>query len=274
MQQLRFFEKIAPARRMDRLRSALFLIHGKNDPRVPFSEALQIVKSARDAGGPVWTLYADNEGHGFSRRENRDYTQAATAVFLRRFLIVHHRRADQLFKLGRFREAIGEYDKAIADGVPHSEDSCWERGLAYYYTGDFDAGRRQFEGYHKVGPLDIENGIWRYLCTAEKEGLEEALKTFYPYPRKARPPFPALHALYSGKGSIEDVLAQATSTARSAEESRRNLFYGHYYVGKYLEVTGKPEEARKHIEKALRHRESHFMYDCARIDLERLKKPR
>jgi len=83
----RFFAEISPARRMDQLRSALLLVHGGNDPRVPFSETLQIVERARSTGRPVWTVFADNEGHGFERRENIDYQQAAVAVFLRRFLL-------------------------------------------------------------------------------------------------------------------------------------------------------------------------------------------
>ena len=82
-----FFEKISPLRRIGALRSPLFLIHGVNDPRVPFSEAEQLVEGARATGQPVWTLYAENEGHGFRRRENRDFQQAATALFLRRFLL-------------------------------------------------------------------------------------------------------------------------------------------------------------------------------------------
>lgn len=82
-----FFERISPARRIDKLKSALFLVHGENDPRVPFSEAKQIVERARSSGSPVWTLYAENEGHGFRRRENRDYLVAAENAFLKRFLL-------------------------------------------------------------------------------------------------------------------------------------------------------------------------------------------
>jgi hypothetical protein len=34
----------------------------------------------------VWYLLADNEGHGFTRRENTDYLSAATALFLRQVM--------------------------------------------------------------------------------------------------------------------------------------------------------------------------------------------
>jgi dipeptidyl aminopeptidase/acylaminoacyl peptidase len=51
-------------------------------PRVPFSEAVQIAAKVRGNGRSVWTVYADNEGHGFVRRENRDYLEAVMAMFL------------------------------------------------------------------------------------------------------------------------------------------------------------------------------------------------
>ncbi|HLY73977.1 MAG TPA: S9 family peptidase [Planctomycetota bacterium] len=81
------FERISPANHADKIRSALLVAHGRNDPRVPFSEAVQIALSVRSNGRPVWTVYADNEGHGFARKENRDYLSAATALFFQRHLL-------------------------------------------------------------------------------------------------------------------------------------------------------------------------------------------
>jgi dipeptidyl aminopeptidase/acylaminoacyl peptidase len=81
------FERISPANHADKIRSALLVVHGRNDPRVPFSEAEQIVARVRANGRPVWTVYADNEGHGFARKENRDYFSAATALFFRKYLL-------------------------------------------------------------------------------------------------------------------------------------------------------------------------------------------
>jgi dipeptidyl aminopeptidase/acylaminoacyl peptidase len=81
------FERISPANHADKIRSALLVAHGRNDPRVPFSEAEQIAAKVRAQGRPVWTVYADNEGHGFARKENRDYLSAAAAVFLKKHLL-------------------------------------------------------------------------------------------------------------------------------------------------------------------------------------------
>jgi dipeptidyl aminopeptidase/acylaminoacyl peptidase len=76
------FARIDPLNNADKIRAALLVVHGRNDPRVPFSEAVQIAARVRGNSGPVWTVYADNEGHGFARRENRDYLNAVMAMFL------------------------------------------------------------------------------------------------------------------------------------------------------------------------------------------------
>lgn len=81
-----FFERINPTAAADQIRSALLVAHGKNDPRVPFSEAQQIADRVRAAGRPVWTVYADNEGHGFAKKDNRDYLTAVEMMFLQKHL--------------------------------------------------------------------------------------------------------------------------------------------------------------------------------------------
>ena len=78
------FERINPTARAETIKSALLIVHGKNDPRVPFSEAEQIAAKVRSAGRPVWTVYAENEGHGFVKKDNRDYLAAVQALFLER----------------------------------------------------------------------------------------------------------------------------------------------------------------------------------------------
>lgn len=80
------FERINPAGRADKIRSALLVAHGVNDPRVPFSEAQQIADRVRATGQAVWTVYAQNEGHGFAKKDNRDYLTAVEVMFLRRHL--------------------------------------------------------------------------------------------------------------------------------------------------------------------------------------------
>jgi dipeptidyl aminopeptidase/acylaminoacyl peptidase len=65
----------------------MLVVQGQNDPRVPVSEAEQIVAALREQGMPVWYMNAMNEGHGYRKKENRDVYQQATLMFLREFLV-------------------------------------------------------------------------------------------------------------------------------------------------------------------------------------------
>jgi len=80
------FDQINPTSNADKIRSALMVAHGVNDPRVPFSEARQIAEKVRSQGRPVWTVYADNEGHGFAKKDNADYVRAVQVMFLKQHL--------------------------------------------------------------------------------------------------------------------------------------------------------------------------------------------
>ncbi|MCC7087045.1 MAG: S9 family peptidase [Pirellulales bacterium] len=82
------FERISPLANADKIHAALMVAHGRNDPRVPLFEAEQIVEKVKSQGGTVWTVYAANEGHGFQKRDNRDYLRAASVMFLRQQLEV------------------------------------------------------------------------------------------------------------------------------------------------------------------------------------------
>jgi dipeptidyl aminopeptidase/acylaminoacyl peptidase len=78
-----FLTRISPLTHAARIRKPLFVVQGRNDPRVPYTEAEQIVASARANGTPVWYLRAENEGHGFARKENADFQFYATVMFMR-----------------------------------------------------------------------------------------------------------------------------------------------------------------------------------------------
>jgi dipeptidyl aminopeptidase/acylaminoacyl peptidase len=78
-----FLERISPANQAEKIRAALMVVHGKNDPRVPIGEALQIAQKVREQGKTVWTVIADNEGHGFAKRDNAQYARAVEAMFLK-----------------------------------------------------------------------------------------------------------------------------------------------------------------------------------------------
>ncbi len=82
-----FLDRISPLANASKIRKPLFVVHGKNDPRVPVSEAEQIVAQVRANGTPVWYLRGENEGHGFARKENADFQFYALVAFLRQTLL-------------------------------------------------------------------------------------------------------------------------------------------------------------------------------------------
>jgi dipeptidyl aminopeptidase/acylaminoacyl peptidase len=82
-----FLHRISPLTNAQKITKPLFVVQGRNDPRVPYTEAEQIVAQVRANGTPVWYLRAENEGHGFARKENADYQFYATLLFLQQTLL-------------------------------------------------------------------------------------------------------------------------------------------------------------------------------------------
>lgn len=82
-----FLETISPASRAAEIESALFVVQGANDPRVPASESEQIAREVRANGERVWTMTAANEGHGFAKKPNQDLLQQLVVLFLERNLL-------------------------------------------------------------------------------------------------------------------------------------------------------------------------------------------
>jgi dipeptidyl aminopeptidase/acylaminoacyl peptidase len=83
---LEFLRQISPISRVDRIKTPLFVIHGKNDPRVPYTEAEQIVEALRKRGAIVEYRLFEDEGHGISKLKNRLELYPLVADFLDRYL--------------------------------------------------------------------------------------------------------------------------------------------------------------------------------------------
>ncbi|MDH3333785.1 MAG: prolyl oligopeptidase family serine peptidase [Gammaproteobacteria bacterium] len=80
-------ERISPLNNVSRITVPMFIIQGQNDPRVPVTEATQMVEALRERGQSVWFMNALNEGHGYRKRENRDILQQVMTIFLREHLV-------------------------------------------------------------------------------------------------------------------------------------------------------------------------------------------
>jgi dipeptidyl aminopeptidase/acylaminoacyl peptidase len=78
---------ISPLTRVDEITRPMFVITGANDPRVPRSEADQMVAAIRANGGQAWHLIAADEGHGLRKKANADYAFLAQLMFWKRYLL-------------------------------------------------------------------------------------------------------------------------------------------------------------------------------------------
>lgn len=83
---LDFLRSISPMAKVDKIKTPLFVIHGKNDPRVPYTEAEQVVKALRDRGATVEYKLFDDEGHGISKLKNRLELYPLVADFLDKYM--------------------------------------------------------------------------------------------------------------------------------------------------------------------------------------------
>jgi dipeptidyl aminopeptidase/acylaminoacyl peptidase len=82
-----FMLKIAPTNNADKIKKPLYIVQGANDPRVPVSEAVQMVETLKKIKTPVWYLCAKDEGHGFAKKKNNDYYFATLVMFMKEHLL-------------------------------------------------------------------------------------------------------------------------------------------------------------------------------------------
>lgn len=82
-----YMTSISAFQNADRIRKPLFAVVGKNDPRVPYTESVQMMDKLKQNGAPVWFLIANDEGHGFAKKKNQQFQFFSTIMFVRRFLL-------------------------------------------------------------------------------------------------------------------------------------------------------------------------------------------
>ena len=83
------FARISPMNNVGRITRPMLIMQGANDPRVPKSEADQVVAAlnARPGAAPTWYMVGENEGHGFGKKENQDYLFWSTLQFWQQTLL-------------------------------------------------------------------------------------------------------------------------------------------------------------------------------------------
>lgn len=85
--QRKKLEEISPLSSVDKITVPLLVATGGNDPRVPPSEAMQMIKAVRGHGGTAWHVLAQNEGHVYHKKENEDYYFWVSMLFWKEMLL-------------------------------------------------------------------------------------------------------------------------------------------------------------------------------------------
>lgn len=82
-----FLLDISPFTHHRKISKPIFILQGANDPRVPVTESEQMVKAIRSNNGTVWYFLAQDEGHGFGKKINKDFKEQAIVLFLETYLL-------------------------------------------------------------------------------------------------------------------------------------------------------------------------------------------
>lgn len=181
-------------------------------------------------------------------------------------------RGNVRLKLGDVNGAVADFDKFLA-AYPRERPRYWQRGIACYYAGQFDEGRKQFEAYQTYADNDVENAVWHFLCVARMSGMEKARAGLVKIRPDSRIPMMEVYALFAGKAEPNDVLAAANAGNPNAAELQNRLFYAHLYLGLYFDALGDKAKAQEHITLAAdKYPSKHYMGHIARVHCDLLKK--
>lgn len=213
-----------------------------------------------------------------SCREQLDQLKEALADFDNaltldpEFVNGHDYRGNVRLKLGDVNGAVADFNKFLA-AFPQERARYWQRGIACYYAGQFDEGRKQFEAYQTYADNDVENAVWHFLCVARMSGMEKARAGLVKIRPDSRIPMMEVYALFAGKAEPKDVLAAANAGSPSAAELQNRLFYAHLYLGLYFDAAGDKAKAQEHITLAAdKYPSKHYMGYIARVHCDLLKK--
>ena len=163
----------------------------------------------------------------------------------------YSQRGDAHFFLGRFKDAVADYDKTIELDETQAA-SHWRRGIALFYAGRHKDAASQFESYHSFDQVDRENGIWRYLSQQQAYGSEKAREGLLKYQKDDREPFPAVYQLFAGTTTADQILKGIADAEISKAEREKRLFYANLYIGLNYAVEGESELARRYLAIATR----------------------
>jgi lipoprotein NlpI len=184
------------------------------------------------------------------------------------------KRGEVRFQAGQIAASTQDFDRAIKLR-PTLEAGHWQRGINYYYQGQWEQGRKQFEQYQNVDDNDVENVVWRAMCMARDPqfGWSKAAADLWKVRHDRRVPLMVVHQLFADKVTPQDVLAAVDAGNPNEQELLSRRFYAHLYLGLYYDCKQQPDQALPHLELAAgKYRLPGYMADVASVHLNLLKK--
>jgi len=171
-------------------------------------------------------------------------------------------RGEEHFRQARITEAIADFDRQIKLR-PDQAAGHWQRGIAYYYAGEYEKGSRQFELHQSVNPQDVENAVWHFMCVIRtpRATVETARKKLIPVTQDSRIPMRQIQHLFAGTTTPEEVLRVGEEGGDTAK------FYADLYVGLYYEALARDDESRRFIVRAADNpaARKNYMGDVSRV---------
>jgi lipoprotein NlpI len=176
--------------------------------------------------------------------------------------------AESEFAAGRIDESIAVFDR-LAALVPSVAPTLWQRGIALYIAGRYSECAAQFASFYAEDSHDLENAAWHFLCVARAQSIDRARAGRLeagPDPRILRQ---QIYEMLGGQRTPEQLLELSGRSVALVQ------FYGHLYVGLYLDASGNRTAAIEHLVAAADPRYDGyggFMNLVAKVYSERLKK--
>ena len=166
--------------------------------------------------------------------------------------------------------AIEALDRAIEVDARYRA-RAWQRGLALYAKGEYDAAARQFREDVAMNPNDTEESVWCFASEAmdASKGVKVALERMLKTGPDARPVMKSVFRLFeTGTEEAEAALREA------GKRSDGDTFYSLLYLGLFYEVNGDKARAREEFSKAngtlYAKFSGDFMADVSRVLLRRM----
>ena len=183
----------------------------------------------------------------------------------------HLALADAYLRRGDVKQAVEHFDRVVAM-EPAIEPQLWQRGIALYFAGRYEDGRRQFETHRTVNPNDVENAAWHYLCTAKASDAQRARQSLMKIVGDPRPPMTEIMQYLRG-GPRSAIAERVAGLAENPAAQASAQFYADLYLGLAADAAGDRGAAEQAIRRAAQTPATHYMADVARVYAQWLDKP-